>query len=192
VQQIANTADTIVRAATSIAASRGLGALTVGAVAQEAGVSTALVHYHFKTKQEVLRALAARVADDEQRDLAAALGRRGLEVLDGLWRLLLLGARSGLLRLRLEIMLDPGSGAVREPLARSRARLPALLKERCRPLFAELGVEPPAGDEEAAGAVALAMDGAAVALATGRPADQVKGAWDAFWLAMVTAGQRLR
>lgn len=58
--------------------------MTVADVARRAGVSTALVHYHFSSKAELITA-ALRVASDEdkeQRMLIAASGASALQRLD--------------------------------------------------------------------------------------------------------------
>jgi TetR/AcrR family transcriptional regulator, transcriptional repressor of bet genes len=47
----------LLKAAFEVASQEGIGRLTVRSIAAEAGVSHGLVHFHFKTKDQVLRAL---------------------------------------------------------------------------------------------------------------------------------------
>jgi TetR/AcrR family transcriptional regulator, transcriptional repressor of bet genes len=54
----------LLQAAFEVAARRGIGSLTVRAIAAEAGVSHGLVHFHFKTKGQVVRALLERVLEN--------------------------------------------------------------------------------------------------------------------------------
>lgn len=53
----------ILRAAYRVASQRGLDRLTVRLVASEAGLSSGLVHFHFKTKEALLIALLDRVLE---------------------------------------------------------------------------------------------------------------------------------
>jgi AcrR family transcriptional regulator len=61
-------------AASTVIRRDGPQALTLDAVAAEAGVSKGGLLYHFKSKRELLDALVARWMDDFQRDIDAAPG----------------------------------------------------------------------------------------------------------------------
>jgi AcrR family transcriptional regulator len=61
-------------AASTVIRRDGPQALTLDAVAAEAGVSKGGLLYHFKSKRELLDALVARWMDDFQRDIDAAQG----------------------------------------------------------------------------------------------------------------------
>ena len=160
-------------------------------VAERAGVSTALVHYHFATKAHLTIAAAGWVVDARSSALRDSLGRgRGLDALDALWSDVTARAQNGAERAWLELSAaargDPGLAAVIERGRRAdreawTARIPALLKE--------LGVEPATGAEELAGVLAVTLDGLAVALVSGEPAAGVRAAYDALWLILVAAGQ---
>lgn len=58
---MADTADTIVEAFLSLLAERAYADVTVGAIAEEAGVSLAVLNRHFPTRLDILRAFARRV-----------------------------------------------------------------------------------------------------------------------------------
>ena len=81
------TQDSIIRAAVRCLSSNGVGAFTVGTVARRAGVSSALVHYHFATKQRLLAAAAERLLERRTAERLGALGGgAGLGALDRLWQ----------------------------------------------------------------------------------------------------------
>jgi TetR/AcrR family transcriptional repressor of bet genes len=171
----------------------GLADLTVGEVAKAAGVSTALVHYHFDTKQALLVAAVERAVAADAEDLMRALADgEGLETLDLLWEALEERAGTGRAAFALEVRLRAaraadlaaalaGGAAVTEAIAK---RLPALLRE--------LGARLSEPREEVAAAVHAFLDGISLALAGGRPAAEVRAAYDAFWLTLIAAGQNAR
>lgn len=184
----------IVDAAIRVAMAGGLANLTVGEVAKLAGVSTALVHYHFDTKQALIVAAAERAGIEQGEALAGAFARgRGLETLDRVWEVLQERVSSGAARLRAELLVrtarEPdvaaavgrSAPAVRDALA---SRLPALLRE--------LGAAPTGATDEVAAAVAALLDGLALTLCAGAPAAEVRSAYDAFWLTLLAAGQSAR
>lgn len=73
-----------------VMARSGYDGATVAAVAREAGIAAGGVHYHFKSKAEILLDLVARVVETAQERIAARTARAGtarerlLAVLDGL------------------------------------------------------------------------------------------------------------
>jgi AcrR family transcriptional regulator len=180
----------LVSAACMALEERGLAALTVASVASRAGVSTALVHYHFDTKGQLLLAAAARLAAARSAHRLDALGRgTGLRALDDVWEMLLGSAESGEERAYLELALlgleDDGIAAA---LAEDRSREHAALGSRLPALLADLGANPVAGIEELVVVVTAAFDGFTLALLY-QPAASVRAAYDAFWLTMISAGQ---
>lgn len=157
-------------------------------------MSTALIHYHFATKQRLLVAAAGRaLAVRSLARISALRTGAGLAALDALWEALARGAADGTERVFLELVgrarddpemrrvVSGSSDAVRSAL---QGRLPALLHE--------LGSAQVAAADETARAVAAFLDGTAVALVTGGAAARVRSAYDAFWLALVAAGQSAR
>jgi AcrR family transcriptional regulator len=65
--------DAILRATCRVVVSEGAHELRIGRVAELAGVSKALVHYYFSTRQELLRAAFAFAEDERERALEAEL-----------------------------------------------------------------------------------------------------------------------
>jgi AcrR family transcriptional regulator len=187
--------DRILGAARQVWSTGGLAKVTVARVAKAAGVSSALVHYHFATKSDLLEAVAQETARALSDDVAASLAeeRHGLAAIDELWRRLSRAVDQGLERVRLELALGKaGLRGVAGPVVAARRERSAALERRLPSLFRELGIEAPMSAEEAAAALDALLDGAALALVSGAPRARVRSAWDAFWLALLAAGQRER
>lgn len=183
--------DRIVSAAQALAAQEGFTVLTVSKVAERAGVSTALVHYHFDTKLKLLAAAAERLSRERaERRIAALVSRRGLAAMDALWDAVLEDATSGTERAWLELQaLAKDEGAARSTVAASRITERSAFAARLPRLMQELGSEAALGGEESAAALVAVLDGLGSSLTIGEPADAVRAAYDAFWLAMIASGQ---
>ncbi len=67
----------ILRAAAEVVARQGFARTRVSDVAAALGVSTALVFYHFETKERLLSEAFAMAADDDLARLAKAVSRKG-------------------------------------------------------------------------------------------------------------------
>lgn len=186
--------DSIVEAACSTLVDVGVGRLTVATVAARAGVSSALVHYHFRTKQLLLAAACERLAARRSDARAAALSASdGLAALDALWSVLRRGAASEAERAWNDLaLLARGDDTVRHTLSAQRQREQADLAQRLPPLLAALGSTAVVPADELASLVSLFLDGVALTLAAGAAGDEVRAAYDAFWLVLVTAGQGRR
>jgi len=188
------TRDRIVQIAALAVGEVGMAALTIGVVAERAGVSTALVHYHFDTKAGLLVAVAEQVAGHRRAlRLESFSGGRGLATLDAGWAAMQAGVVDGTERALLELALhgqtDPAIAAV---LAGERRAERAGLERRLPALFRELGAHEPATPEEIAAALDALLAGLAMNLLSGESPDGVRAAYDAFWLSLVAAGQSRR
>jgi AcrR family transcriptional regulator len=184
--------DSIIEATCSAIVDIGIARLTVAAVAERAGVSSALVHYHFRTKQQLLVAACERLAvrRSDARTAALATGG-GLAALDALWAALRTGAESEAERAWIDLaLLARDDTSVRRTLAAQRQAEQGALARRLPALLAALGSRAAVPADELAGLVSLFLDGVAQALGAGAADDDVRAAYDAFWLALVTAGQR--
>ena len=186
--------DRIVSAACISLGELGLHGVTIGVVAERAGVSTALVHYHFDTKAHLLVAAAGRIAAQRsERRTAALAGARGLAALDALWASLEASVNDGAARAHLELILcSREDGAVAAVLAQRRGAEIAELQQRVPLLLRELGSAPYAAAEEIAAAVDAELDGLVTGLLGGQPAQGLRAAFDAFWLSLIAAGQSRR
>ena len=188
------TVDRIVSAACAALGELGLHGVTIGVVADRAGVSTALVHYHFDTKAQLLVAAADRIAAQRADRRAAALAaERGLAALDALWSSIESSVNDGAARGHLELILcSREDAAVATALAGRRSAEIAELQRRIPLLMRELGTAPHAAPDEMAAAVDAALDGLVIALLGGQRPEAVRAAYDAFWLSLIAAGQSRR
>ena len=181
--------DTIVEAACALLTSVGLDRITVARVAKEARVSSALVHYHFATKQRLLAAAAGALATRRaERRVAALASARGMSSLDDLWGSLdpLDSVERAAPDLTLLARQDRGvASAVRRARQEEQARIAAVLPA----VLESLGARVPIPPEELAATVRMFLDGAAAALVAGDPPEDVRASYDAFWLALVALGQ---
>jgi AcrR family transcriptional regulator len=182
--------DAIVKAACALLGSVGVGRLTVGLVAKEAAVSTALVHYHFATKRKLLAAAAEALARRRSDDRVAALAAgHGLSSLDALWNALV-DERAEAERAAPDlILLAREDREVRTALRRERQREQGRLAATLPRLFASLGTQPRIPFEDLAATLCTFLDGATASLLAGTPADDVRASYDAFCLALVALGQ---
>lgn len=184
------TRETIIEAACDTLAARGISGVTVARVAKAARVSGALVHYHFATKQRLLAAAAEQLAGRRTAGRMKPLRSRGLAALDALWLDLQAGVDRGAERAWHDlVLLAREDSDVRAVLARERSRERAATAAELPGLLASLGSRPSMPADELASVVGGFLDGSALALAAGVPRAEVRAAYDAFWLALVTLGQ---
>lgn len=169
----------------------GLAGLTVAIVAERAGVSTALVHYHFDTKAKLLVAMAEQVsAKRHERRTLALSSARGLAAIDALWEVVESSVRDGLERAYVELALHAradrdAASAMSQRHTTHRAGMVARLPD----LLRELGASPASASDELAAALDAQLDGLSLALLAGGEPAVVRTAYDAFWLTLLAAGQ---
>lgn len=182
--------DRIIDAAADVIAIQGIASLTIARIADRCGVSSALVHYHFSTKDKLLRAAAGRLAAARTEVRQTSVRERGIAALDGLWQQIEESVASRTEQAWHDILLlAREDGAVAAEIERTRAAEWRALARRLPALFAELGSTPPAAVEEIALAILAFADGIALAMAAGAPRDALKSSYGAFWLALIAAGQ---
>ena len=105
--------DAIREAACHTLAERGLAGTRVADIARAAGVSPATVHYHFKTKDDVLLAGFAWARERQLPGLEAVLATD--DHLERLRRLVAMAVASGPIRDEYALWLEFMAGAAREP-----------------------------------------------------------------------------
>ncbi|HVO35721.1 MAG TPA: TetR family transcriptional regulator [Gemmatimonadales bacterium] len=186
-----NKRDTIVDAAEKQLMSSGLSFFTVARVARAARASSALIHYHFATKQRLLLAAAERLASRRTAlRLARLEGVRGLAALDALWEGLVASAARDAERAWHDLLLlAREDGDVAAVLLRERERESRALAAALPHLLADLDSRPRIPAEDLASLFATFLDGLACSLAMGADARELRGAYDAFCLALVALGQ---
>lgn len=155
----------------------------MAAIAAAAGVSKALLHYHFSDRErllaEVVTQLGDRLVTGERAALEGATGRRAV---DALWYWTERELACGELRVLLELSLirEPLVGEAAMAVARSRRRTAA---STVADLMARLGLAPRVPAELLGEAWVAFIDGLAVGGLVSAPDPRV--AFDVFWLAML-------
>jgi AcrR family transcriptional regulator len=174
----------IVDAGVRCVAREGVSGASMAAIAQEAGVSKALLHYHYHDRATLMAEVVERIGQRTvTREAAAVESSSGSAGLDALWRWL-----EEELRLRelaaLAELAFAREGHVRvasHAVANDRRRRAASTVER---LFAELGLTPRVPPALMADAVVAFVDGLALDAAVGSSQDP-RVSYDVFWLALL-------
>jgi AcrR family transcriptional regulator len=158
----------------------------MSAIAGEAGVSKALLHYHYADRArlmaEVLTQLGRRIVARERAALDAASGSG---VVDALWAWLAEELARGELRALLELAMqrEDGTRAAADAVALSRGRAATRTVEQ---LFAGLGLTPRMPAALLAGASTAFVDGLAIGPMSGR---DPRVSFDLFWLAVLSLAE---
>ena len=182
-------------------ASAGAAALALSDIARDAGVSKALIHYHFRDKESLLAQLITHLADAlvdrERRALAAFEGEHNPLAVDALWAWLESELQRGSIRVLLE--LDSYRGAQVQAAARQASiRRHAAAEETIGRLFRILELQPRIEASLLATVVVAFVDGLAMGspLQSGEsPAPAARAptssrvAFDVFWLAMLSLAE---
>ena len=170
--------DQISVAALDVLVQDGLEQWTVSAVADQAGCAKGLVHYHHKTKEQLLGTVADRLARNRAEDRLSALSTGGTEALDDLWNVLATTASPGRTRAWLSL-LGHSSAPVGEA-----ARLPADYLDRLSAAIAKaFSLE--SVEEPVVRFIDAALDGFELALVRGDDPDRVHEAFHQTWLSVL-------
>jgi len=160
----------------------------MGDVAASAGVSKALVHYHFHDKDSLIVALVDQVgADVESRERAAIDADPTAHALDAYWAFLERELRGGDLRI-LAALADCDSERVRDACRRVARGRRALAAEHVSLLFSRLALNPRLPAELLAETLVAFVDGLAAATALD-PGRDPRPAFDVLWLALLTLAE---
>lgn len=174
----------IVDAGVRCIAREGVAGASMAAIALDAGVSKALLHYHYHDRAALLAEIVERIgAQTVERERTAIDSRGSVGGLDALWRWLDGELRRGELAALAELAL------VREGPVRSATR--AVASERrhraartTAQLFAELDLTPRVPAPLMADASVAFVDGLALDVANGS-AREPRVSFDIFWLALL-------
>ena len=187
----------ILQAAARQIASGGAAALSLSDVAREAGISKALIHYHFRDKDTLLARLVDHVAHElvarERNALADYVGQHNPLAIDALWTWLEDELRRGDIRVLLE--LDSCRGAAVQQAARNAAALRrTVAKETIELLFSILELRPRIESSLLANVFVAFVDGLAIDTGLARTqgaetAATARVAFDVFWLAMLSLAE---
>jgi len=174
----------IVSAGVRCIAREGVAGASMAAIALEAGVSKALLHYHYHDRATLLSEIVERIVGATiERERIAVDESNGVGGLDALWRWLDGELRRGELAALAELALVR-DGAVRRATrvaASERRRSAAHTIER---LFAELDLAPRVPAPLMADAAVAFVDGLALDVANGSTREP-RVSYDVFWLALL-------
>ena len=175
----------ILDAARALVAEGGAAQLSMGDVAARAGVSKALVHYHFQDKDSLVSALAEEVGRGIVERERAAIGREGVShSLDGYWAWLEAELKSGDPRI-LTALAEYDSERVRGLSRRIAADRRAVAVDHVTHVFESLSLTPRVPATLIADTVVAFIDGLATAYALD-PSRDPRPAFDVLWLALIT------
>jgi len=174
----------IVRAGARCITREGVTGASMAAIAEEAGVSKALLHYHYHDRATLLAEIAERIGIEVvERERAAVDESDGTGGLDALWRWLEDELRRGELAALATLSLT------RLGKVRNATRMAATERRRSaattiKHLFTELDLAPRIPAALLADAAVAFVDGLALDVANGATRDP-RVSYDIFWLALL-------
>lgn len=178
----------ILSAARSLVARGGAAEISMGDVAASAGVSKALVHYHFHDKDSLLRALVEDVGFAVlQRARDAMRSESDTHALDGYWAWLADELRAGDLRILISLA-EHDSDRVRVASRRVADQRRELAADHVGLVFSRLGLNPRVPAALVADTALAFIDGLAVVHALD-PQRDPRPAFDVLWLALLTLAE---
>jgi len=183
-----NAAERILRGAAERLIVMGAAELSMQDVASAAGVSKALIHYHYRDKESLLEQLAVwATAQIIDRERAALDGATASTAVESLWGWLDKELDSGHLRLLLEL------GQYRVPRVRMAVQESLRVRretatESIRHLFSLLELRPRVPVELLAGVVVAFVDGLASHPLSEDDRD-VRVTFDVFWLSLLSLAE---
>jgi AcrR family transcriptional regulator len=174
----------IVRAGARCITREGVTGASMAAIAEEAGVSKALLHYHYHDRATLLAEIAERIGIEVvERERAAVDESSGTGGLDALWRWLEDELRRGELAALATLSLTRLSkvrNATRAAATERRRSATTTIEH----LFTELDLTPRIPAALLAEAAVAFVDGLALDVANGAPRDP-RVSYDIFWLALL-------
>ena len=183
-----NAAERILAAAAECVSALGAAQVSMQAVADGAGVSKALIHYHFRDRDELLARLADWLTVELVRGEEVALdGAAPAEGLDALWGWLDDALRSGRLRALVELGLERGE-PVRQAVRRSREARRAQATLTIERLFAAMGLQPRLPPPLVADVTVAFLEGLAGEVALEPDANR-RLRFDVYWLSVLNLAE---
>ena len=174
----------IVRAGARCITREGVTGASMAAIAEEAGVSKALLHYHYHDRATLLAEIAERIGIEVvERERAAVDESGGTGGLDALWRWLEDELRRGELAALATLSLTRLSkvrNATRAAATERRRSATTTIEH----LFTELDLTPRIPAALLAEAAVAFVDGLALDVANGATRDP-RVSYDIFWLALL-------
>lgn len=183
-----NAAERILRGAAERLIAVGAAELSMQDVANAAGVSKALIHYHYKDKESLLEQVVTwATLQIVERERAALDGATASTAVDILWRWLEAELEGGHLRLLLEL------GQYRVPHVRMAVEESLRIRREAatdsiRHLFSLLELRPRVPVELLAGVVVAFVDGLASHPPSGNESE-ARVTFDVFWLSLLSLAE---
>jgi AcrR family transcriptional regulator len=174
----------IVRAGARCITREGVTGASMAAIAEEAGVSKALLHYHYHDRATLLAEIAERIGIEVvERERAAVDESGSTGGLDALWRWLEDELRRGELAALVTLSLTR-LGKVRLATRTAATERRRSAARTIKHLFAELDLTPRIPAALLADAAVAFVDGLALDVANGTARDP-RVSYDIFWLALL-------
>jgi len=174
----------IVDAGVRCLAHTGVAGASMAAIAVEAGVSKALLHYHYHDRSRLLAEIAERIGMQTVERERAAIDESGsMGGLDAQWQWLEGELRRGELAALAELALVREAPVRRATRAAANTRRQSAARTIER-LFAELDLTPRVPAPLMADAAVAFIDGLALDVASGA-AREPRVSYDIFWLALL-------
>ena len=174
----------IVRAGARCITREGVAGASMAAIAVEAGVSKALLHYHYHDRATLLAEIAERIGIDVvERERAAVDESNGTGGLDALWGWLEEELRRGELAALASLSLTR-LGKVRHATRTAATERRRSSAHTIKHLFTELDLTPRIPAALLADATVAFVDGLALDVANGTTRDP-RVSYDIFWLALL-------
>jgi AcrR family transcriptional regulator len=174
----------IVDAGVRCIAREGVGGASMAAIALEAGVSKALLHYHYHDRSTLLAEIVERIGVQTiERERAAIDESGGMGGLDAVWQWLEGELRRGELAALAELTLVREAPVRRATRAAANDRRQSAARTIER-LFTELDLTPRVPAALMADAAVAFIDGLALDVANGS-AREPRVSYDIFWLALL-------
>ena len=183
----------ILDCAVALVQENGAEAMSIEAVAKSAGSAKGLVHYHFKTKQGLLSAVAERLTSSRLAQWKAAFDvPSAQDSLSQTWLLLTKESVDGTVRAWQSLF-----GSAHRLTDGLASKLQAEFADGLRDAFTsmlrdELGLMPTIPDPEIGMLLEALVAGMGFKLASGTEEDQLEGAYAAAWLALLSLTQPIR
>jgi len=180
----------ILECASSLVQESGAEAMSIEAVAAAAGSAKGLVHYHFKTKQGLLSAVAERLAGNRMDSWSSAFrAPTAHDAVSQTWSVLTSESVDGTVRAwqslvgTSERLTDGLASKLRQEFADGlRDGFACMLRD-------ELGLTPTIPDAEIGMLLEALVAGMGFQLSCGTDAEQLEGAYSAAWLALLSLTQ---
>jgi AcrR family transcriptional regulator len=183
-----NAAERILAAAAECVSALGPAQVSMQAVADGAGVSKALIHYHFRDRDELLARLADWLTVELVQGEEVALdGAAPQGALDALWAWLDEALRSGRLRALVELGLERAA-PVRQAVRRSREARRAQATLTIERLFAAMGLQPRLPPPLVADVTVAFVEGLAGEVALEPDANR-RLRFDVYWLSVLNLAE---